>query len=105
MESNFERDVNEWNFIYIGKDNPTPMEIMEEVARYNCIEFSKVRVFNAPEFNCQDTVKNDENLFYFYNGCIVSDVWQLGPKLSDMCGQIVPNTYKVRKIGYCNLAR
>lgn len=43
---------------------------------------------------------NDRNLFILTDCYGDNSIWQIGPKEHDMNGTIIPNLYKVRKIGY-----
>lgn len=44
-------------------------------------------------------VKNDENIYILYRITDEPELWQIGSKVSDITGYIVPGLFHVRKIG------
>ena len=74
-------------------------ESIEEIARA-MTDFTYMGKFNSNDYSCVNSggMKDDKNMV------VMSDdghlyVWQICSKVSDMTGAIVPNLYKVRKIG------
>lgn len=58
--------------------------------------------FNANEhMSCGcNKILNDENVFIMENNDSGYELWQVGSKVSDMTGAIIPHLYYVRHIGY-----
>lgn len=92
---------SEWEMIYIDKDNPSPIEVIQEIIKKGD-PFGEVIPFKHFEFDMgESSIKNQENLFYVRGKNLIPYVWQVGPKAVDSIGNIIPNTYFVRKIGFC----
>lgn len=47
-----------------------------------------------------DKILNNENVFIMENNDSCYERWQVGSKVSDMTGVIIPHLYYVRHIGY-----
>lgn len=88
----------DWEMVYVEKENPTSLEIMQEAVK-NTV-FAEVSIFRHSEFEGADSIKNDNDLFYQHGKDCIPYVFQVGPKAADMNGKIIPNTYLVRKIGF-----
>ena len=59
--------------------------------------------FHKEEHECinkSEGIKNDERVFMFKDLEGRYDIWQLCCKASDSYGNIIPDTYHVRKIGF-----
>ena len=88
----------EWEMIYVEKENPTNLEIIKEVIKSD--RLTEVNRFYAKDFSGADHIKDDSTLFYQFNGNSIPYIWQVGPKATDINGNIIPNVYLVRKIGF-----
>lgn len=93
----FDKNGLYWEMVYCTIDNKE--DPMEEIAKsmFQGNEFAK---FDASKYVCINSgrIKNDENLFIL-NDAGAQYIWQLGSKVSDMVGAIIPHLYYVRKIG------
>lgn len=94
----FDKESYVWQMIYCNNHKPDG-EILEDIAKA-MVSFQYCGKFSSEESTCMNSggIKNDSNIFIMSeNG--VQYVWQLGSKVSDMEGFIIPNLYHVRKIG------
>lgn len=92
-----EREDMKWSKIYCnlnGKETP------EDIAKASVSEFY-VGKFNKEEhMNAgYPKIQNDENLFILRDLYGTNNIWQIGGRLTDMTGFIIPHLYKVRRIG------
>lgn len=92
-----ENDDMKWSNIYCnlgGKE--TAEDIAKAIITHHYIgKFNKEDHMNA---GCPK-IKNDENLFMLGDLYGTINIWQIGGKVSDMTGCIIPHLYKVRRIG------
>ena len=95
---NKDSDNMKWSMVYCNKNgNETPEDIVKEISsEYYIGEFHKESHTNV----AGSEITNDENLFILLNFYGVNYIWQVGAKVCDMNGVIIPNLYRVRKIGY-----
>lgn len=94
----FDKESYVWQMIYCNNHKPDE-EILEDIAK-SMVSFQYCGKFSSEESTCMNSggIKNDSNIFIMSeNG--VQYLWQLGSKVSDMEGFIIPNLYHVRKIG------
>lgn len=96
----FDKDSDQlkWSKVYCNKNgNETALDIILATLPYDFLgEFHSKDHLSA---GCPK-IKNDDNLFIIRNKYGSLEIWQVGGKVSDMTGAIIPNLYKVRQIGY-----
>ena len=86
-----------WSNVYC---NFSWKETNEDIAKAIVTEFF-VGKFNVEEHmnaGCKK-IKDDSNLFILRDSYGCDNIWQIGGKVTDMTGFIIPHLYKVRKIG------
>lgn len=87
----------DWKIVYCEKD-----EDLDNVMK-NIIGLEFVKVFNPESYNVKysEPIKNLDSHYYimFNPENKVNFIYQLGSKASDVSGNIIPHTYKIRKIG------
>ena len=89
-----------WEIIHCDSNNirnsNTPVTVIKAIKSYKYIN-----IFDKSKYECvtRIDIKSDHNLFILEN--IYGDrfIWQVGSMVSDMEGNIIPNTYYVRQIG------
>ena len=94
----FDKQSYIWQMVYCNNHKPDG-ELLEEIAKA-MISFQYCGKFSLENTVCMNSsgIKNDNGIFIMSeNG--VQYLWQLGSKVSDMEGFIVPHLYYVRKIG------
>lgn len=94
----FDKEGLYWRFVYCTCDEETE-NLLENVAKsmFCGVDFKK---FDSKENICINGrgIKNDEKIFSICD-CGARYIWQLGSRVEDMAGFIVPHLYRVRKIG------
>lgn len=66
----------------------------------NITDETYLKPFNVNEYEAEDKlIANDENMYVTTDIQGRLFIWQVGAKVSDMNGRIIPGCYKVRKIG------
>ena len=96
-------DISEnipWEIIHCDSvtvsHNNTAIAVAKSIKSYKCIG-----PFDKTGYTCvnRKDIKSDHNLFILEN--IYGDrfIWQVGSLVTDMEGNIIPNTYHVRQIG------
>ena len=92
-----ELDDMRWSRIYCNLDGKETTEDIAKaiITEYFIGKFNKEEHMNA---GCPK-IQNDENLFILRDSYGCRNIWQIGGKLSDITGFIIPHLYKVRKIG------
>ena len=95
----FDKDSLCWCTIYCDKYNCQVKESIKEIGKA-MISYDYQGLFDRNQFVCVNgtEIKNDNDVFILRENS-VDYIWQLGSKVADMEGVIVPNLYKVRKIG------
>lgn len=94
----FDKESYVWQMVYCNSQKPDG-ETLEDIAK-SMVSFQYCGKFSSVVSVCMNGggIKNDSNIFIMSeNG--VQYLWQLGSKVSDMEGFIVPHLYHVRKIG------
>lgn len=94
----FDKENYVWQMVYCNNHKPDG-EVLEDIAK-SMVSFQYCGKFSSENAVCMNSgrIKNDSNIFIMSeNG--VQYLWQLGSKVSDMEGFIVPHLYHVRKIG------
>lgn len=92
-----ENEDIKWSKIYCnlnGKETP------EDIAKAIVSEFY-VGKFNKEEHmnvGCPK-IQNDKKLFILRDLYGTNNIWQIGGRLTDMTGFIIPHLYEVRRIG------
>ena len=94
----FDKNEKDWQMVYCTQDNDEEL-LLESISKA-MLRGDGFKKFNAKEGVCMNDggIKNDSMIFSI-NECGVRYIWQLGSKVSDMAGFIVPHLYRVRKIG------
>lgn len=85
----------EWQYLYCSNDD-TDDNIIRSI-----VSESFVGKFNKEDHNYSVGLKieNDSKLYITRDIEGHMNIWQIGSKMTDMEGFIVPHVYKVRKIG------
>lgn len=94
----FDRESYLWQMVYCNNHKPDE-ETLKDIAK-SMVSLQYCGKFSSDGSVCMNGggIKNDSNIFVMSeNG--VQYLWQLGSKVSDMEGFIVPHLYYVRKIG------
>lgn len=94
----FDKESYMWQMVYCN-NHKLDGETLEDIAKA-MVSHQYCGKFSSEESTCMNGsgIKNDSNIFIMNeNG--VQYLWQLGSKVSDMEGFIIPNLYHVRKIG------
>lgn len=94
----FDRESYLWQMVYCNNHKPDE-ETLKDIAK-SMVSLQYCGKFSSDGSVCMNGggIKNDSNIFVMSeNG--VQYLWQLGSKVSDMEGFIVPHLYHVRKIG------
>lgn len=88
-------DAYKWQITYCNKQES---EKSEDIIK-STMFFYRGK-FKADDHVCINgpKIKNDENLFIL-NESGNDYIWQVGSKVTDMSGFIIPHAYYVRKIG------
>ena len=97
MTYNKEIVKSSWKQVYCNLNgDETAENIVKAITN-----FIYVGKFNKDEHLCAGCtkLKNDDNLFILINDNGAKCIWQVGSKVEDMTGCIVPHLYKVREIG------
>ena len=94
----FEKEMTKWEMVFCRTDKEGE-EFLQEVAKA-MYEGDNFKIFHTEENICINSgkIKNDRNMFTLQSGGTIN-IWQLGSKVEDMSGFIVPNLYYVRKVG------
>ena len=94
----FDKNEKDWQMVYCTQDNDEEL-LLESISKA-MLRGDGFEKFNAKEGVCMNDggIKNDSMIFSI-NEYGVRYIWQLGSKVSDMAGFIVPHLYRVRKIG------
>lgn len=97
----FNKSDIQWQMVYCNcheLDHEMPEEIVKAITSYNFIG-----KFYKDDYICmndgRDAIKNDNNLFVLSDYSGVKYIWQVGSKVADMEGFIIPHAYYVRCIG------
>ena len=94
----YDKETLRWEMVYCGqvinKEN-----LLETVAE-SMLMGNDYEKFNTEISVCVvgEEIKNDDNIFILSEGN-TRFLWQLGSKVADMTGVLVPGLYYVRKIG------
>lgn len=94
----FDKKTYVWQMVYCNSHRPDGEEL-EDIAKA-MISYQYCGKFSSGGTACMNGggIKNDTEIFIMNeNG--VQYLWQLGSKVSDMEGFIVPHLYHVRKVG------
>lgn len=94
----FDRKSYLWQMVYCNNHKPDE-ETLKDIAK-SMVSLQYCGKFSSDGSVCMNGggIKNDSNIFVMSeNG--VQYLWQLGSKVSDMEGFIIPHLYHVRKIG------
>jgi len=87
-----------WQMIYCDQDDDKNklLKNISEAMLYGS-DFEK---FHSEDYDCVNSqgILSDENIFLLAEGN-VRFLWQLGSKVSDMIGNVIPHLYYIRKIG------
>lgn len=94
----FDKEQCHWGMVYCNcheDREETDEEIVKAIV--SCVYIGK---FHACENICVNDgrIKNDSKVFIL-SDMINQYLWQIGSRVSDMNGAIIPHTYYVRKIG------
>lgn len=91
-------DQLKWNLVYCNlNDKETASDIIKATLPYNFVgKFNSNEHLNA---GCPK-IKDDTNLFIIKNAYGAYEIWQVGGKVTDVTGAIIPHLYHVRQIGY-----
>lgn len=94
----FDKESYVWQMVYCNS-HKSDVEELEDIAKA-MVSYQYCGKFSSEGAICMNGggIKNDNKIFIMSeNG--VQYLWQLGSKVSDMEGFIVPHLYHVRKIG------
>lgn len=94
----FDKESYVWQMVYCNTNKQDGEEV-ENIAKA-MVSYQYCGKFSSKSSICMNSggIKNDSAIFIMSdNG--VQYLWQLGSKVSDMEGFIVPHLYYVRKIG------
>lgn len=89
-----------WEIFYSAAAETTETIVNEFVSAY--ADYTKAEKFDKTKHQpAKHTsgVKNDENIYILYRITGEPELWQIGSKVSDIAGYIVPGLFHVRKIG------
>ena len=94
----FDKGHCDWDMIYCNCHEDRE-ETEEEIVKA-LVSFVYVGTFSACENVCMNsgTIHNDSKVFILAD-LSVQYLWQIGSRVSDIEGAIIPHTYYVRKIG------
>lgn len=94
----FDKNAKDCQMVYCAQDNDEEL-LLESISKA-MLHGDSFKNFNAKEGVCMNGggIKNDSMIFSI-DECGVRYIWQLGSKVSDIVGFIVPHLYRVRKIG------
>lgn len=94
----FDKNSYVWQMVYCNSHKPEG-ENLENIAKA-MVSYQYCGLFSSDNFVCANGsgIKNDDKMFILGEDG-VQYIWQLGSRVSDMEGFIVPNLYYVRKIG------
>ena len=94
----YDKETLHWEMIYCGQV-PDKEKLLETAAK-SMLMGNDYEKFNMEENLCVvgEEIKNDDNIFILSEGN-TRYLWQLGSKVADMTGVLVPGLYYVRKIG------
>lgn len=88
----------EWQLIYCSTGCYDIRGDIEIVKRIPSVHWEKFDTAYAVSFDGRE-IKNDEKIFMIEDFDSKRSLWQIGSKLSDMNGTIIPHVYQVRRIG------
>lgn len=91
-----ESENMKWSFIYCNKNGKETGEDIVKAIVFQTYVGKFIATEHEPLGNL---IKNDESLYITRNAYGILNIWQVGSKLEDMTGTIIPHTYKVRNIG------
>lgn len=97
----YDKETLRWEMVYCGQNSlvVNNENLLEFVAK-SMLMGNDYEKFNTEECVCVvgEEIKNDDNIFILSEGNI-RFLWQLGSKVTDMTGILIPGLYYVRKIG------
>ena len=88
----------EWQLIYCTFDHSDMFRDVEIARRIPNLHWEKFDMTRATSFDDRE-IKNDEKIFIIEDFDSKRSLWQIGSKVSDMNGTIIPHLYQVRRIG------
>lgn len=89
-----------WETFYSAAAETTETIVNEFVSAY--ADYIKAEKFDKTKHQPakhMSGVKNDENIYILYRMTGKPELWQIGSKVSDITGYIIPGLFHVRKIG------
>lgn len=89
-----------WETFYSAAAETTETIVNEFVSAY--ADYIKAEKFDKTKHQPakhMSGVKNDENIYILYRMTGKPELWQIGSKVSDITGYIVPGLFHVRNIG------
>ena len=89
-----------WELIYCNNHSERNNETDEEIAKALTSHIYDKK-FNSNEYICANgpNIRNDEKLFVLTDMTGLQNIWQVGSKVYDITGCIIPHVYQIRKIG------
>lgn len=94
----YDKETLNWEMVFCSSKKEGD-ELLEDIAKAMFMG-SDFQIFHADEHICinEKGIKNDNKMFVLYRNGFY-DIWQLGSKVEDMSGFIIPGLYYVRKVG------
>lgn len=89
-----------WEIFYSAATKTTEELVNNFVSAY--AGYTKAEKFDKTKYQPakhMSGVKNDENIYILYQITGEPELWQIGSKVSDITGYIIPGLFHVRKIG------
>ena len=89
-----------WEIFYSVATKTTETLVNDFVSAY--ADYTRAEKFDKKKYQPAEHmsgVENDENIYILYRITGEPELWQIGSRVSDITGYIVPGLFHIRKIG------